>query len=295
MKMLLSEIVGLTAALAMAASGAGAVFETAQWIAPPTQTNSGPLPIFRKEFFVPAQPSNAGLRVIGLGDYDALLNGRRIAETGINQPWSQYEKTVYYRDFDVPALLAPGTNCLGVLLANSFWDNPNPPPGRYSKDGPQRAADEPFRLCAELILRGSDGALRRIGTDATWRTTAGPVTFSHIYAGEDFDVRRRPLGWERAGFDDGAWAVGRVLAPPAAGLERQTWPGFKELDRFTPTSIKEPALGVFRYSFAQNCSAQLRLELEGGKPGDRITFRCASSNASGWAAWKSAGKPSKPW
>ena len=264
-----------TAAVVATAPGAAApVFETARWIAPPAQSHDAALPIFRKEFLVAQVPRHATLRVVGLGDYDVLLNGRRVAATGINQPWSQYEKTIYYYDFEVTALLVPGVNCLGVMLANSFWHNPDPPLGRYHKIGLQRAADEPFQLCAELILRGSDGALQRIGSDATWRTTAGPVTFSHILAGEDYDARRRLPGWDRVGFDDGAWMAARLLAPPVGVLERQSWPGFDALDRFTPISVKEPAPGTFLYTFAQNCSAQLRFELVGGKPGDRIAFRC---------------------
>ncbi len=274
MKMLFSQIVGLIATLSMAAGDAATVFEAARWIAPPVRTNTEALPIFRKEFFAAARPSQATLRVVGLGDYDARVNGKRVAETGINQPWSQYEKTIYYRDFDITTLLEPGTNCVGVMLANSFWNNPNPPPGRYNKAGPQRASDEPFRLCVELVLGGSGGPVQRIGSDATWRTTAGPVVFSHIFAGEDFDVRRQLSGWDRAGFDDAAWTPARLLAPTSGVLEPQSWPGFKELGLFTPVSVKEPAPGVFLYSFAQNCSAQLRFELAGGKPGDRISFRC---------------------
>ena len=38
--------------------------------------------------------------------------------------------------------------------------------------------------------------------------------------------------------------------------------------------MKEPVPGVFLYSFPQNCSAQLRFELAGGKSGDRVSFRC---------------------
>ncbi|MBI4325059.1 MAG: alpha-L-rhamnosidase N-terminal domain-containing protein [Chloroflexi bacterium] len=274
MKTILLLMVGLLPAIAMASAEGAPVFETARWIAPPIQTNRAALPIFRKEFLVAARPAHATLRVVGLGDYDALINGRRVAETGINQPWSQYEKTLYYRDFDVASLLTPGANCVGVMLANSFWNNPNPPAGRYNKDGPQRAADEPFRLCAELIVGASDGAIQRIGTDATWRATEGPVTFSHIFAGEDFDARRRIPGWDRAGFDDRSWLPARELSPPAGELVRQFWPAFKPLDRFAPVSVKESAPGVFLYSFAQNCSAQLWLELAGGRAGDRVSFRC---------------------
>ena len=38
--------------------------------------------------------------------------------------------------------------------------------------------------------------------------------------------------------------------------------------------MKQPAPGVFLYSFPQNTAAQLRVEVAGGKAGDRIQFRC---------------------
>ena len=250
-------------------------FETARWIAPANLTPDAALPIFRKEFVIAAAPPvSAILRVVGLGDYDALLNGTRVAETGINQAWSQYEKTLYYRDFDVTALLVAGANCVGVMLANSFWHNPNPPAGRYNKEGAQRSADEPFMLCAELILRGGDGVIQRIGSDASWQTSGGPLVFSHIFAGEDFDARRQLPGWDRAGFDASGWAPVRVVAAPPGALERQSWTGFKPFECFAPVSVQAPVAGVFLYSFAQNCSAQLRMEVAGGQPGARIALRC---------------------
>src|ERR1035441_9018255 len=103
--------------------------------------------------------------IVGLGDFDARVNGKRLADTGMNQPWSQYEKTIYYRDFDISALIGQGTNWVGVMLGNSFWNNPNPPPGRYNKRGPQRKADEPFVLCAEVRIEPAGGNARSIGTD----------------------------------------------------------------------------------------------------------------------------------
>ena len=233
-----------------------------------------PLPLFRKEFSVKVQPRKATLRIVGLGDYDARVNGRRLADTGINQPWSQYEDTIYYRDFDITAMVRTGTNCVGVMLTNSFWNNPDPPQGRYNKDGPRRKAEEPLLLCAEITLEHADGTVVRFGTDATWRSGDGPIVFSHIFAGEDFDARRQQSGWDSPGFDDASWRMARVAAPPKVALVKQQWPPFKTFDDFAPTSIAEPAPGVFVYIFPQNCSAQLRVELEGGKPGDRISFRC---------------------
>jgi hypothetical protein len=254
---------------------AAAEFERAQWIAPPPGVATNPAcPMFRKEFVLDRQPRHAWLRIVGLGDFDARVNGWRLADTGMNQPWSQYEKTIYYREFDISALVGKGTNCVGVMLGNSFWNNPNPPPGRYNKHGPQRKADEPFLLCAEIRFEPSRGVPGSIGTDETWRTADGPVVFSHIYAGEDFDARAQQARWDRAGFDDMAWQPARLASAPSGKLKPMSFPGIKTFGPEAPASVKQPAPGVFLYSFPQNTAAQLRVEVAGGKAGDRIQFRC---------------------
>ena len=251
-----------------------AEFETARWIAPPVISTTNPAcPLFRKEFVVARKPRSASLRIIGLGDYDLRVNGQQVTATGMNQPWSQYEKTIYCRDFDLSKVLVPGTNCVAVMLFNSFWNNPNAPKGRYNKDGPQRKADEPFLLCAELTMRDKNGNVSRLDSDESWRTTPGPITFSHIYAGEDFDARLQQPAWDQARFDDRAWQPVRVVPAPIAKLESQFFPGIAEFERQKPVSVKEPAPGVFLYTFPENMAAKLRVSLDGGRPGDRVTFR----------------------
>ena len=272
---LLVLLLGLVTFTALVVTARAAEFDQARWIAPPANraTNaSGPL--FRKEFVLDRKPQNATLRIVGLGDYDVRVNGRRLAATGMNQPWSQYEKTIYYRDFDLAPLIGAGTNCVSVMLFNSFWHNPNAPAGRYNKDGPQRAAPEPYLLCAEITVTQKDGAMLRVGTEASWHTAEGTITFSHIYAGEDFDARRQLPGWDRPGFDDRAWPPAREVVAPTGKLSPQFWPNISEFEHQTPASVKEPATNIFLYSFPQNMAAQLRVELEGGKSGDRVNFRC---------------------
>jgi len=250
-------------------------FEQSQWIAPPGElTPSAACPVFRKEFSLQEKPRHATLRVVGLGDYDGYVNGRRLTATGINQPWSQYETTLYYRDFEVTDALVAGRNCVGVMLFNSFWHNPNPPPGRYNKGGPQREVATPFLLRVEIQVTQRDGTILRVGTDASWEVTAGPFTFSHIFGGEDFDARRRMPGWDRAGFDSRAWQPAREVSPPPGRLTAMFWPGFAPFERQQPASVKQPTNGVYLYSFPQNMAAQLRVELAGGRAGDRIHFRC---------------------
>lgn len=253
---------------------AASAFQVAQWIAPPlTESADLPLPLIRREFVVAEQPRRATLRLIGLGDYDPRVNGRRLASTGLNQPWSQYDQTLYYRDYDVTGLVNTGPNAVGVMLTHSFWHNGVPPKGRYFKDGPQRTAAEPLLLCAELTLEAPDGSVLRIGSDNTWRTSPGPITFSHIFAGEDFDARRVQPGWDRPGFNDGDWQPARPAKPPQSKLVAQDWPPVEAIERFDPVSVRESKDGAWLYSFPQNCAAQVRVRLEGGQPGARVAFR----------------------
>lgn len=249
-------------------------FEVARWIAPPGHHGTNGLPLFRKEFALESKPRRAMLRIVGLGDYDARVNGERLSPSGINQPWSQYEKTIYYRDYDITRFLKRGPNCVGVMLANSFWHNPNPPKGRYNKDGPQRITEEPFLLRAEIVIENKSAPLTRIATDESWEVATGPVTFSHIFAGEDFDARRELSGWDSPGCPMPGWQQARLAAAPRAALVAQHWPPMEPHERFAPDSVLEPAPGVFLYSFPQNCSAQLRVTLQGGKPGQQVRFRC---------------------
>ena len=257
------------------APAATSVFDGVDWIAPPAGMNPDDIGSwnFRREFTLEGKPQAATLRVIGLGDYDPRLNSRRLAGTGTNQPWSHYGKALYYREFDVTDALTAGPNCLAIVLTNSFWHN-QPRKGRYFKGGAQRAAEEPYLLRVELEVTEAARDVRRIVSDELWRTHFGPIAFSHVLAGEDYDARQEQPGWDSVGFDDSGWSPARRVAGPAAELRRQEWPPIASHERYEPISVTEAAPRVWAYAFPQNCSAQLHVRLRGGDAGDRVTFRC---------------------
>lgn len=281
--LLSSETIAQTRSDGDSTSFAECPFVNAQWITSPASFDPEGVRslLIRHEFQVDERPRAATLRIVGLGDYELRLNGRPLAATGMNQPWSQYEKTLYCREFDVTDALRSGTNCIGFLLTNSFWHNQRPPEGRYFKDGPQRAADEPHLLLAEIEIETSNGKVLHIASDETWTTHPGPIVFSHIFAGEDYDARQKQPGWDQTGFNDSEWGSARLALPPAGELLRQTWPPIASGPIFQPSSITEAAPGVWMYAFPQNCSAQLRLEVTGGNSGDRIALRCGEHCSDG--------------
>ncbi|MGC8667557.1 MAG: alpha-L-rhamnosidase N-terminal domain-containing protein [Chthonomonadales bacterium] len=271
---------GILGLLVWAAPGAPGTqsgpFRVARWIAPGYRGASEPLAsvLVRREFMLASKPRKAVLRIVGLGDYALAVNGSRVAPTGINQPWSQYERTLYYASYDVTRRLHAGANCIGAALGASFWHNPDAPPGRYNKAGPQRTVETPYLMLAELEATLENGETVLLGSDASWTWHPGPVTFTHVYAGEDYDARLEVKGWAEPGLATTGWQASGVVAPPAARLLPRAMPGFGLFQRFQPSEVREVAAGVFGYAFPQNMAAQLRVRLRGGHSGDRVVFRC---------------------
>ena len=109
-------------------------------------------------------------------------------------------------------------------------------------------------------------------SDASWKSTGGPVTFSHVYGGEDYDARLELPGWDEPGFDDRNWAAVAVASAPAARLEKQFWPPLREKEVFPAKQIVAARPGVFHVFFGQNASGILRFTVE-GKAGQSFTVQ----------------------
>jgi alpha-L-rhamnosidase len=215
------------------------------------------------------------VRVIGLGHYRLTLNGLQVGESLIDQPWSQYNKTLYWQEFDILPLLHKGENTWGVLLGNSFWSvGPANDTLRYIKTDamPDFSKGYPYLLWLVAKIRTEDGKEVTFTSDGSWKWTDGPLTFSNIYAGEDYDARRTPTGWDAPGFDDRSWRNVALAPAPSAALEAFTAPPIKAMQVFQAERIVTPkpplagpgtASGEYTYVFPQNCSALLRFNLQG--------------------------------
>ena len=173
----------------------------------------------------------------------------------IRQPWSQYDKTIYFDEIDITSLLHTGNNVLGVMLGNSFWVNPPSPPQRYYKGGTETDFGPRFLIWAEADIDDADGRRTAVVSDASWKSAAGPVTFSHVYGGEDYDARLEVPGWDMPGFDDGKWTPLSIAKPPAAKLEKQFFPPLREKDVFATKQVVPAGPGVFHVFSARTLPA----------------------------------------
>ncbi|MFH0990942.1 MAG: family 78 glycoside hydrolase catalytic domain [bacterium] len=248
------------------------------WIAPGQAgqiKDLSPCPIFRSSFSLSDRPIAGTVRVIGLGHYELTLNGKRVGESLINQPWSQYNKTIYWQEFDLRPLLKKGENVFGVMLGNSFWNvTAANDPMRFVKTDamPNFSEGKPHLLWLEARIKTAAGKEIVITSNEQWKWNHGPLTFSHIYAGEDFDARLLPAGWDMPGFEDKEWNPVAVVPAPSASLVAYTGPLMKAFEIFKPTTIKNPKPGEYTYVFSQNCSALLRFTVQ-GRSGNKIRFK----------------------
>jgi len=251
---------------------------TPAWISPyaaGATNEKTPCPILRSTFLLKDRPESASVRIIGLGHYELFLNGKRVGSSLVNQPWSQYNKTIFWQEFDIKPLLRKGTNAWGVMLGNSFWQvGPANDSMRYVKTDamPDFSGGFPYLLWLEARIRTNDGREHTITSDGSWKWANGPITFSHIYAGEDYDARFAPAGWKSAGFDDGLWKPVLAVDSPPALLKPYAGPPMAAFDVFRPTNVISPNAGEYTYVFPQNSSALLRFTVT-GTPGQKIRFR----------------------
>jgi len=183
----------------------------AQWIGA-ADTNIPSL-LLRHDFVVKPGLQRALINICGLGEYELTLNGQKVGDDYLSPGWSKYDKTCLYDTRDITAALKRGPNAIGIELGNGMYQVLGG--GRFTKFkgsfGPQKAI-------AQIRLEYADGSVDYIGTDNTWRTAPGPITFNMIYGGEDCDARLAQPGWNTTRFNAAQWSPALVVAGPGGEL-----------------------------------------------------------------------------
>jgi hypothetical protein len=229
----------------------------AQWIASPTNCETL---LLRREFTVKAGLRRALVHVCGLGQYELTLNGSKVGDDLLSPGWSKYDKTCLYDTHEITSQLHAGQNAVGLFLGNGMYNVKET--GRYTKFANSFG---PLKAIAQLRLEYADGTVEIIGTDEQWRVAPGPITFSSIYGGEDYDARLNPIGWDKPGFDDATWSAAKVVQGPGgklAGLSCAA-PPIRAFEILKPVSSHVLRTNVTIYDLGQNAAIMLRLQVSG--------------------------------
>jgi alpha-L-rhamnosidase len=218
-----------------------------------------PLPIFRYSFKVSKPLARATLFISGLGESESFVNGHPVTNAQLTPGWSGYRNTVLYDTYDATSLLHQGPNVIGVLLGNGMY-NVEGLDGRYTKF--VGSMGQP-KLIAELHLHYTDGTTATITSGADWKISDGPVRFSSIYGGEDYDARLAPPGWMQTAFDDQSWRTAVVVDGPGGALGSERLPPVVVAHRYKPVAIKQISDHVTLYDFGKNFAGAPEIEVHG--------------------------------
>ena len=215
--------------------------------------------LLRKEFTVKPQLKRAVVHVCGLGQYEVTFNGVNSTENLLTPGWTKYDKTCLYESYNITSLLKEGSNAAGLFLANGMY---NVKAGRYTKF---TGSFGPLKAIAQILLEYNDGTSEIIGTDENWRVSPGPITFSSVYGGEDYDARLEQKGWDKPGFADSKWRPAEKMQGPGGALKGVSCsaPPIRKIETLKTASIKEIKPGTAVYDLGQNVSLIPRIQVKG--------------------------------
>ena len=200
--------------------------------------------LLRKSFLASKPIRRAEVYVTGLGYYELWCNGKRVGDQVLAPAKSNYRKWVFYDIYDLTPQWRQGTNVLGLMLGNG-WFNPELKwwePYRMQWFGSKRAL-------VQLHVNYADGTAEMIVSDDSWKTAPGAVLSSCVYDGEVYDATQEQPGWNEPGFNDSAWQAANVVEPPGGVLVARLMPPIKVIEHLNPVAVTNPKPGVYVFDY----------------------------------------------
>lgn len=188
----------------------------AAWIThPDAPKNEYGVYLFRKAIDLPRAPERFVVHVTADARYRLFVNGQSVCFG----PQRSDAWVWHYESIDLAPFLRAGANVIAAQVVG------------YGEATPYAITS----VRTSFLLQGDTEAEKAVNTDATWTVHRDlshspiPVTLpTYIVVGPGNRVKAalHPWGWERAGFDDGAWPAARVLAqgnPYGLGTDMDHW------------------------------------------------------------------------
>jgi alpha-L-rhamnosidase len=248
-----------------------------------------PAPMLRKEFSVQKEISKAVAFVTGLGYFELYLNGQKVGNDVLVPNQTNYGKRpglmnenipipdnfreykVMYLAYDVSELLKNGSNAVGALVGNGFYNPAKYWAGAYGTP----------RFLLQMYVSYTDGSEDIIVSDESWKAAQSPILMDMVYYGEHYDARKEQPGWNTPGFNDADWQPVALRKAPEGNMVAHTAYPDKVMERISPRSIKKLENGNYFVDFGEEVSGWLRLNHVTGPAGHKIEIKYNSNIYSG--------------
>lgn len=233
---------------------------SAKWIGMADDLRGRAAPLLRRCFTAEETIGSACLSICGLGYYEAWINGQRVGDHVLDPAQTDYEKRSFYVTYDVSQYLVSGSNVIGVMLGDGFF-NQDMVPEQQGWLGKKSSYGTP-RLWVELEIMFENGKRHLIVTDETWKCAASAVVSNNVYAGECYDARLEMPGWASPEFNDKNWKGVALMPAPGGMMEEQKIPPVKKIEEIRPLSITEHPSGNCVVDMGQNFAGWARIRVQ---------------------------------
>lgn len=243
----------------------------ADWITPSIEhidPNSEPAFLLRKSFEVGGDIKNVRIYATSLGIYELELNGARVGDMLFTPGWTSYTQRLQYQSYDVTEMLQKGTNAIGMSLANGWYKGHLGWNDRTNIYGNQRAG------LLQMVIRYVDGTEEIISTDASWKSSFGPIRMSELYHGEHYDARLEQIGWSTNKFDPSEWHAVDVLEHTKDIIIAQENQPTRIVEEITPVELILTPAGDVVIDMGQNMVGWMKFSVE-AEAGTRIVLQHA--------------------
>ncbi len=213
-----------------------------------------PAPFFRKTLSLDKKPSVAEILICGLGYYELYINGRKVGDHVLDPVVTHYDKRVSYVTYEIIDYLLQGTNVIGVILGNGWYNCHTHDVWHFE--------EAIWRDFPKFLLQMSINGKNFLNSDTDWKVTTGPIVFDGLRNGETYDAKLELNGWQDADYDVSSWMNAIIAPSPGGTIEKQTMPPCKVMD--TIPSTNDWGIANRRvYDIGQNITGWARITVEG--------------------------------
>lgn len=211
-----------------------------------------------KDFILDKTIRSAYLSCAGVGQYKIWVNEKEPDDSLLNGSWTDYNKHIHYRTFDITDLLNGGYNKLQIEVGNGWYHAISDEERHFYTMGMgYQPFGEALAAMASLTIVYENGEKLFFGTDEDWYSRCSETIYTNIFGSEDYDARlenntvREP--------------VIRLIPEksPKGVLVPMCYPPVKTKEVYAGVLIKKMEDGSHLYDLGQNMSGLFEIAVRG--------------------------------
>lgn len=230
------------------------------WISDSNGTSIKPAPYFRKIFQANGKKIKSARAYIACaGLYELSLNGQKVGNHRLDPMYTRFDRRTLYVTYDVTNQLQNGSNAIGVLLGNGWYNHQSTAVWDFHKS--QWRARPTF--CLDLRITYDDGSVETVSSGKDWKTALSPIVFNSIYTAEHYDARLEQPNWNTVNFDDTAWKESSLRSCPSANVVSQSLQPIRNVEKIVPKTISKINDTTYVFNLGRNISGVSQIKVSG--------------------------------